>query len=231
MILLEETALCIPKLSRYKLRGLTAKDVLVTKEIRYDPFLFTGKDNESADRQVEESGLLVATTTKLANQGKSQSNAGVSSGEQHVEVPTWRIKPLTSLYALERTEPFDDETFAERHRKLEADEKRRKRWDMERTRQMLVNRRLENRHRETIGLALLPDDDRVVDAVSRTAGVSQVPSAVAHLKTELERAKRCTFRANPFASTHRVEFVEVTDSLPICAFGLPLAAMKRTDYR
>ena len=51
-----------------------------------------------------------------------------------LEVPNWRIKIYTSCYTMEGTENLDDEIFNKRHLKLENDERRRKRWDVQRIR-------------------------------------------------------------------------------------------------
>lgn len=51
-----------------------------------------------------------------------------------LEVPSWRVKIYTSCYTMEGTENLDDEIFNKRHLKLENDERRRKRWDVQRIR-------------------------------------------------------------------------------------------------
>lgn len=51
-----------------------------------------------------------------------------------LEVPNWRVKIYTSCYTMEGTENLDDEIFNKRHLKLENDERRRKRWDVQRIR-------------------------------------------------------------------------------------------------
>lgn len=54
-----------------------------------------------------------------------------------LEVPNWRVKVYTSCYTMEGTENLDDEIFNKRHLKLENDERRRKRWDVQRIRYLL----------------------------------------------------------------------------------------------
>lgn len=54
-----------------------------------------------------------------------------------LEVPNWRVKIYTSCYTMEGTENLDDEIFNKRHLKLENDERRRKRWDVQRIRFVL----------------------------------------------------------------------------------------------
>lgn len=55
-------------------------------------------------------------------------------GSCSLEVPSWRVKVYTSCYSMEGTENLDDEIFHKRHLKLENDERRRKRWDVQRIR-------------------------------------------------------------------------------------------------
>nr|CAD7426805.1 unnamed protein product [Timema monikensis] len=62
-----------------------------------------------------------------------------------VEVPTWRIKSYTSCYSMEGTENLDDEVFLKRHQRLEVDERRRKRWDVQRIREQRQIERLKLR--------------------------------------------------------------------------------------
>lgn len=67
-----------------------------------------------------------------------------------IEVPTWRINPVTSLYSMEGTENIDDEVFLKRHAKLEANEKRRKRWDLQLLREQQHTERLRRRMERTV---------------------------------------------------------------------------------
>lgn len=52
-----------------------------------------------------------------------------------IEVPTWRTKTVATAYTMEGTEDLDDEVFLKRHEKPERDERRRKKWDMQRMRE------------------------------------------------------------------------------------------------
>lgn len=51
------------------------------------------------------------------------------------EVPAFRKKLLHPLYSMEGTEAIEDEVMEKRHGKLEADERRRKKWDIQRMRE------------------------------------------------------------------------------------------------
>ncbi|XP_044751482.1 uncharacterized protein LOC123311518 isoform X2 [Coccinella septempunctata] len=63
-----------------------------------------------------------------------------------LEVPRWRVKVYASCYTMEGTENLDDEVFLRRHNRLEIDERRRKRWDVQRIREQRVIEKLKQRH-------------------------------------------------------------------------------------
>ncbi|KAL3283628.1 hypothetical protein HHI36_006767 [Cryptolaemus montrouzieri] len=62
-----------------------------------------------------------------------------------LEVPRWRVKVYASCYSMEGTENLDDEVFLRRHNRLEIDERRRKRWDVQRIREQRVIEKLKQR--------------------------------------------------------------------------------------
>ncbi|CAI5658187.1 male-specific lethal 1 homolog isoform X1 [Oreochromis niloticus] len=62
--------------------------------------------------------------------------------------PSWReniIEPLNEDSSFNPPEPLDDSVFLKRHSKLELDEKRRKRWDIQRIREQRMFQRLQQR--------------------------------------------------------------------------------------
>ncbi|XP_022598168.1 male-specific lethal 1 homolog isoform X1 [Seriola dumerili] len=62
--------------------------------------------------------------------------------------PSWRenyIEPLDDDDSFNSAEPLDDSVFLKRHSKLELDEKRRKRWDIQRIREQRMFQRLQQR--------------------------------------------------------------------------------------
>lgn len=68
--------------------------------------------------------------------------------EDNVVVPSWReniVKPLGQKEASDIPECLDDSVFLKRHSKLELDEKRRKRWDIQRIREQRMFQRLQQR--------------------------------------------------------------------------------------
>ncbi|KAM9425092.1 male-specific lethal 1 homolog isoform 2-T2 [Pholidichthys leucotaenia] len=68
--------------------------------------------------------------------------------EEEVAIPSWReniIEPLNEEPLCNSIEPLDDGVFLKRHMKLELDEKRRKRWDIQRIREQRMFQRLQQR--------------------------------------------------------------------------------------
>merc|ERR1711890_86526 len=58
------------------------------------------------------------------------------------EANMWRLKSKYPDYASEYIEKIDDETFLKRHSRYERDEKKRKRWDIQRMREKQEYERL-----------------------------------------------------------------------------------------
>ncbi|GJQ70615.1 hypothetical protein Trydic_g23007 [Trypoxylus dichotomus] len=67
----------------------------------------------------------------------------------NLEVPRWRIKSYTSCYTMEGTENLDDDVYNRRHSRLEYDERRRKRWDVQRIREQRLIEKLKQRQERT----------------------------------------------------------------------------------
>ncbi|KAL9925236.1 protein male-specific lethal-1 isoform X1 [Glossina fuscipes] len=63
-----------------------------------------------------------------------------------LEIPKWTEHELTPSYCIEGTEDLSDESFLKRHAKLEVDEKRRKKWDVQQIREQRRIERLKRRH-------------------------------------------------------------------------------------
>ncbi|KAG5892522.1 hypothetical protein JTB14_011228 [Gonioctena quinquepunctata] len=81
-----------------------------------------------------------------------------------LEVPRWRHKIYASCYTLEGTENLDDEVFNKRHMRLENDERRRKRWDVQRIREQRVIEKLKQRQ-ERVGLSSKGEENEPVDSL------------------------------------------------------------------
>ncbi|XP_034762761.2 male-specific lethal 1 homolog isoform X2 [Acipenser ruthenus] len=71
-----------------------------------------------------------------------------SKKEGSVAIPSWRehsMEPLKEMTPPDFVENLDDSVFLKRHAKLELDEKRRKRWDIQRIREQRMFQRLQQR--------------------------------------------------------------------------------------
>ncbi|KAF6016420.1 hypothetical protein EB796_025304 [Bugula neritina] len=66
---------------------------------------------------------------------------------QSIEVPSFRVQTYSNCYSLEGTEDTEDLTYLKRHQRHESDEKKRKRWDLQRQRERQVIEKLkQNQH-------------------------------------------------------------------------------------
>ncbi|XP_036399882.1 male-specific lethal 1-like 1 isoform X2 [Megalops cyprinoides] len=75
--------------------------------------------------------------------------------EEVVAIPSWRensVEPLDEGAASDVPENLDDGVFLKRHAKLELDEKRRKRWDIQRIREQRMFQRLQQRMNKKKGI-------------------------------------------------------------------------------
>ncbi|XP_024242452.1 male-specific lethal 1-like 1 isoform X1 [Oncorhynchus tshawytscha] len=75
--------------------------------------------------------------------------------EEVVAIPSWReniMEPLDEEAASVIPEMLDDSVFLKRHAKLELDEKRRKRWDIQRIREQRMFQRLQQRMNKKKGI-------------------------------------------------------------------------------
>ncbi|CAL1535835.1 unnamed protein product [Lymnaea stagnalis] len=70
--------------------------------------------------------------------------------QSEVETPSWRLKPMTNMYQLEGTENITDEAYNKRHQKFEMEEKRRKRWDLQRLRELRLLEKLQRQREDEI---------------------------------------------------------------------------------
>ncbi|KAH3795950.1 male-specific lethal 1-like 1 [Dreissena polymorpha] len=102
-----------------------------------------------------------------------------AQSQKEVEVPTFRIKTYSNLYVIEGTEDHEDETFVRRHQKPEIEEKRRKRWDNQRTREEMMYERLREKQ-EPKHKRLKPEDPiesffPVLDDITHIEVVDMIP--------------------------------------------------------
>ncbi|EFX87682.1 hypothetical protein DAPPUDRAFT_312148 [Daphnia pulex] len=154
--------------------------------------------------------ILITEEPYLTHLGESFREPEVVTNEALVEVPRWIIKPLSGRTAAHGIENLDDEVFSKRHLKHEVDEKRRKRWDLQRFREQRRYEKLRARYE---------GEDRSQDRVR-----TQAP---AELSTTTSGTQCGTLWASPEDVTH----IQVEPWLPVSVFGIPLPNIGPADFQ
>ncbi|KZC08712.1 PREDICTED: male-specific lethal 1 homolog [Dufourea novaeangliae] len=126
-----------------------------------------------------------------------------------LEVPNWRVKIYTSCYTMEGTENLDDEIFNKRHLKLENDERRRKRWDVQRIREQRHIEKLKQRQERQNHQA----------TCYNTNHTGPCPSAVE------EEAM-----SSLWPDIEQIQSLQVDSQLPVTAFGAPIPSFSPSEF-
>lgn len=114
-----------------------------------------------------------------------------------VEVPQWRIKTYTNQWGLEGTENMEDEIYVKRHTKLEIEEKRRKRWDLQRSREQAAYEKLKEKEKGA----------------------------------ETSKEENSNTVESFYPSLDDITHVEITDRIPVMAFGHGVPKLDSTDFK
>ena len=131
----------------------------------------------------------------------------VSILRDSADVPGWRRLPkMTPSYSMEGTEDVEDAAMLQRHSKPEADEKRRKRWDVQHLREQRRLARLKATYEKSRWNNV--DGSSSSSSSSSSRASSLVMRSLASLLPPVEEA------------TH----ICIAESLPVSAFGLRLSA-------
>ncbi len=125
--------------------------------------------------------------------------------EKPSELPAYRIVNISPSYIIEGTEDVDDETFLKRHQKPETDEKRRKRWDVQRLREQRQNARLRSRFDPQEASKIRPEGAEAKETSEKNLR-SLLPTAI--------------------EATH----IQVGDTFPVSAFGYVLPNLPTSDF-
>lgn len=123
----------------------------------------------------------------------------------HLEVPRWVEVdlPTTPPNEVEElpVEDVSDEAFLKRHLKYEVDERRRKKWDQQRIREQKNIERLRKRHLK----------EEYAEIASVTAKIPKVMKSF-------------------FPDVETIKFIQISDDLPISAFGEQIPKMQPKDF-
>ncbi|XP_076277527.1 uncharacterized protein LOC143207686 isoform X2 [Lasioglossum baleicum] len=173
-------------------------------------------------RKVDRKGKLLAkkqsfltteehyyTAVGDANYTLSLKEASPVECDTSLEVPNWRVKIYTSCYTMEGTENLDDEIFNKRHLKLENDERRRKRWDVQRIREQRHIEKLKQRQERQNHQA----------TCYNTNHTGPCPSAV-----EEEAV------SSLWPDVEQIQSLQVDAQLPITAFGAPIPSFTPSEF-
>ncbi|KAM6957794.1 male-specific lethal 1-like 1 [Aplochiton taeniatus] len=116
------------------------------------------EEEEYIPRLTEDISHLTTTDMYLCRWHQappSPSTEPSPKGEEAVTIPSWRessMEPLGREEAVDIPENLNDCVFLKRHSKHEQDEKRRKRWDIQRVREQRMFHRLQQRNNRRKGL-------------------------------------------------------------------------------
>jgi len=136
--------------------------------------------------------------------------------QKKAEVPGWRIKPISASYIMEGTENVEDSNLLKRHQKPENDEKRRKRWDVQRIR--------EQRHVARLRARYDPSGD------AEQSSSALINNANLNLKLIPEASKESldikTLLPNPDEATD----ILVQETIPVSVFGSVLPKLNSKDF-
>ncbi|KAH0550005.1 male-specific lethal 1 homolog [Cotesia glomerata] len=127
----------------------------------------------------------------------------------NLEVPSWRIKVYTSCYTMEGTENLDDEIFNKRHLKLENDERRRKRWDVQRIREQRHIEKLKQRQERQNHQATCYNTNHTGPCPSSTE-----EEVITTLWPDVDQ----------------VQSLQVDPELPVSAFGAPIPSFTPSEF-
>lgn len=133
--------------------------------------------------------------------------------EKPEEIPGFRLRPIAPSYIMEGTENIEDETILKRHHKPENDEKRRKRWDVQRIR--------EQRHVARLRARYDPNDEQLP-----TVAPKMVLPKIAKLTELKEEFLITSLLPDPDEATDIV----VQDRIPVSAFGCVLPNLRPKDF-
>lgn len=158
------------------------------------------------------------------------------------EVPAWRTVSVPTCYSMEGTENIEDETVLKRHNKPELDEKRRKRWDLQRLRQQRQVERLRarydssdptnpNNHIHKSSLKKLNSTNKTINKGLNSMNDCPTGDAFANSDSSMNTKSNetdwlYTLQPLPELATH----IQVSEKLPVNAFGYSVPMLPKQDF-
>ena len=180
-------------------------------------------DDESAD-STEDVCMETVEPYFTLQHGHYCAGAGVNEDDiemqKKAEVPGWRIKPISASYIMEGTENVEDSNLLKRHQKPENDEKRRKRWDVQRIREQRHVARLRARYDPSGG-----------DADQSTSSALLINNAnILNLKLIPEASKESLDIKTLLPNPDEAIDILVQETIPVSVFGSVLPKLNSKDF-
>lgn len=116
------------------------KEIVVEEVEKQDEPIDEQNDDENFEMEMETEEPYFTLQNEF-----DENEIDVEQTDKNEIVPGFRLKPIPPSYVMEGTENIEDETLLKRHQKPENDEKRRKRWDVQRIREQRHVARLKAR--------------------------------------------------------------------------------------
>lgn len=148
--------------------------------------------------KMQELSLITADNayyTCLGNYDPVKDEPVSENSNSNLEIPSWRIKTYSSWYSMEGTENMSDDVFESRHYRLEQHEQKRKRWDLQRIREL-----------------------KRVEYLKEGRYKNHPQKSNDNNKEELTTL---------LPSPSNIKAIEITDELPVSAFGYNLHVKKK----
>ncbi|CAI6363479.1 unnamed protein product [Macrosiphum euphorbiae] len=150
--------------------------------------------------KMQELSLVMADDayyTCLGNYDPVKDEPVSKNTNSNLEIPSWRVKTYSSWYSMEGTENMSDDIFESRHYRLEQCEQKRKRWDMQRIREL-----------------------KRIEYLKEGRNKHHSQKSNDNNKEELT-----TLLPSPL----NIKAIEITDKLPVSAFGCNLHIKKKPE--
>lgn len=177
---------------------------IADNEIEQEQEILVQNDEDAFEEMMTENAYF----TLQNNHQNGGKDAEELLNDNKEEIPGWRLRPIAPSYAMEGTENIEDETLLKRHNKPENDEKRRKRWDVQRIREQRHVARLRARYEEEPGTEPLHASTSVnVESKKESMMSTLVP--------------------NPYDDA---ECILVQDKLPVSVFGCVLPNLGNKEF-
>lgn len=213
-----------------KLRPLTRESL---SEMRFDMLVNSSKKRSSSEcsNRAPRKYSRVMSTKKMyisrqweeedAEEPNSLVVAELKEGESNLEVPNWKeidsigldeeVAQEEAPSLIVTSEDLSEAAFLKRHSKHEADERRRKKWDIQRFREQRTIEKLKKRQFKS-------------DIYSTSVSGVQPTQFV-------EEQANIAFPMSLYPNLTSIRHVETTEYLPVQAFGEPIPTLHNQEFQ